>query len=205
MKNNSYLTALLISSLLLLQSLSSAYAEPLQYTADKWHTRILFSLNHMGLSNYTGRFLEHDIKFVFDEEDMANSSMEVTVPVSSIDTFSPELNSKMSDESFFNTEDYPNIYFKSKEVTKTGVKTGRLIGDLTIKGKTLPLVLDFTFNGKVMHERFKLNNAGFTATGTLDSRAYDVNPLPIWMVGSIINIRIELEAFEGDRVPYYKK
>ena len=50
-----------------------ASAEPRTYTADKWHTRIYFSVDHMGLSNYGGRFTEFDIQFQFDEEDFANS------------------------------------------------------------------------------------------------------------------------------------
>src|SRR5210317_1858410 len=90
---------------------SSLPAEPVQYTADKWHTRIYFTVNHMGLSNFSGRFLEHDINFIFDEEDMENSRVEVAVPVSSIDTFSPELNSKMGDEGFFDSENHPALHF----------------------------------------------------------------------------------------------
>ena len=85
----------------------------------------------------------------------------------------------------------------------TGADTGRITGDLSIKGKTLPAVFDFTINGKVMHQYYKLNNIGFTATGTVDSRAYGVNNLPLWMVGSIVNVTIEVEAFEGEKVPYY--
>ena len=183
--------------------ISPVLSEPVTYTPDKWHTRILFTVDHMGLSHYEGRFTDSKIALVLDEEDFANSSVEVTVPVSSIDTFSPELNSKMPDPLFFDSEQYPNMHFKSSSVIKTGANTGRITGDLTIKGKTLPTILDFTINGKVMHERFKLNNIGFTATGSIDSREYGVNKLPVWMVGSIVDIRIELEAFEGKKVPYY--
>ena len=68
------------------------HAEPVLYTADKWHTRIYFTVDHMGLSNYGGRFTEYDIQFMFDEENFENSSVDVAVPVASIDTFSPELN-----------------------------------------------------------------------------------------------------------------
>ena len=67
-------------------------AEPVVYTADKWHTRILFTIDHMGLSSYAGRFTDFDIDLVLDEEELANSRVEVTVRVASIDTFSPELN-----------------------------------------------------------------------------------------------------------------
>jgi polyisoprenoid-binding protein YceI len=181
------------------------YAEPVLYTPDRWHTRIYFTVSHMGLSNYSGRFIEHDIKFMFDEENMENSSVEVTVPVSSIDTFSPELNNKMPNPEFFDTENHPQIHFKSSEIEQLDATKARMTGDLTIKGVTLPITFDVTYNKKVMHPFFKLNNIGFTAVATLDNRAYGVNPLPDWMLASTVQVRVEMEAFEGDKVPYYSK
>jgi len=179
------------------------YAEPLLYTPDRWHTRIYFTVSHMGLSNYGGRFVEHEIQFMFDEENMENSSIEVTVPVSSIDTFSPELNGKMPNPEFFDTAKHPQIHFKSTEIEQSGAKTARMTGDLTIKGVTLPITFDVTYNKKVMHPFYELNNVGFTAVATLDNRAYGVNPLPDWMLASKVDVRVEMEAFEGDKVPYY--
>ena len=93
--------AVLLALVTLLTAAAVTQAEPVLYTADKWPTRIYFTVNHMGLSNYGGRFVEYDIRLMFDEENMENSSVEVTVPVSSIDTFSPELNAKMSNPEFF--------------------------------------------------------------------------------------------------------
>jgi polyisoprenoid-binding protein YceI len=181
------------------------HAEPILYTPDRWHTRIYFTVSHMGLSNYGGRFVEHDIKFMFDEEQMENSSIEVTVPVASIDTFSPELNRKMPNPEFFDTENHPNIHFISTEIEQLDATTARMTGDLTIKGVTLPITFDVIYNNKVMHPFFKLNNIGFSAVAKLDNRAYGVNPLPDWMLASTVEVRVEMEAFEGDKVPYYSK
>ena len=55
--------------------LSAAMADPERSTADRWHTRVYFTVSHMGLSNYRGRFIEHDIDFMFDEDDFGNSSV----------------------------------------------------------------------------------------------------------------------------------
>lgn len=178
-------------------------AEPVQYTPDKWHTRVYFSVSHMGLSNYSGRFTEQHIIFMFDEDNIENSRVEVTIPVSSIDTFSPELNSKMGGDGFFDAENHPTMHFISREIVKTADSRAKMTGDLTIRGVTLPITFDVTYNNKVMHPYFKLNNVGFSATAKLDSRAYGVNSLPDWMLASTVDIRVELEAFEGERVPYY--
>ena len=80
-----------------------------------------------------------------------------------------------------------------------------MTGNLTIKGVTLPITFDVTFNGQVMHPYFKLNNADFTVVATLDNRVYGVHPLPDWMLASTVTVRIEMEAFEGDEVLYYSK
>lgn len=180
-----------------------ALAEPVRYTPDRWHTRIYFTISHMGLSDYSGRFVEYDIDFMFDAEDMSNSRVEVTIPVSSIDTFSPELNGKMGDEGFFDAARHPEIHFVSTSIEQISDTRASMTGDMTIKGKTLPVTFDVTFNGIVMHPYYSLNNAGFTATATISSRAFGVNSLPDWMVSDEVDIRVELEAFEGNRVPYY--
>ena len=78
-----------------------------------------------------------------------------------------------------------------------------MTGNLTIKDVTQPVTFDVTYNGKVMHPFYEINNVGFSATAAIDSRKFGVNPLPEWMLGSQVDIRIELEAFEGERVPYY--
>lgn len=182
-----------------------AQSESLEYTADKWHTRIFFSLDHMGLSSFQGRFSEFDIDFMYDDQNLENSSIMVTVPVSSIDTFSPELNAKMPDEMFFDAETYPSMHFTSTRIVAHDNKMATMTGDLTIKGVTLPMTFDVTVNKKVFHPRFKLDNVGFSATGQLDSAAYGVNSLPDWMVGPIVQVRVEMEAFEGDKVPYYSE
>jgi len=180
-----------------------AQAEPVRYTPDKWHTRIYFSVSHMGLSDFGGRFVEHEIEFLFDEDDFRNSSVEVTVPVNSIDTFSPELNSKMGSKNFFDAEQFPTMHFVSKEIIPTEQDQLQMNGILTIKGVSLPITFDVLYNDKVLHPFYDLNNVGFSAKASLDSRAYGVNSLPEWMVASNVEIRVELEAFEGERVPYY--
>ena len=179
------------------------YAEPVLYTPDKWHTRIYFTVVHMGLSNYGGRFVEYDIQFMFDEENVENSSVEVTVPVSGIDTFSPELNSKMPNPEFFDTQNHPTIHFKSTQIEQVDAMKARMTGDLTNNGVTLPITFYVTFNGQVMNPFFNPYNVASTAVATLDNRAYGVNPLPNWMLASTVEVRVEMEAFEGDKVPYY--
>lgn len=188
---------------LLLLTSSQVLGDAVRYTPDRWHTRIYFTISHMGLSNYQGRFIDYDFDFLFDEEDFSNSRVEVTVPISSIDTFSPELTEKMPRDEFFDTANFPTAHFVSTAIETVDGKRASMTGDLTMKGVTRSVTFDVVYNGKVRHPYFDLNNVGFTATGEIDSRDFGVNTLPEWMLGSAVLLRVEMEAFEGEKVPYY--
>ena len=194
-----------LSIIVLYLLMTDVFANPVRYTPDRWHTRIYFTISHMGLSHYQGRFIDYDIDFMFDEDDFSNSRIEVTVPIDGIDTFSPELNEKMPDEKFFATARFPNAHFVSTAIETIDKNHAAMTGDLTIRGVTRPVTFDVVYNSKVMHPYFKLNNIGLTATGEIDSREYGVNTLPEWMLGAKVMLRIEMEAFEGEKIPYYSE
>lgn len=185
--------------------LTSAFAESVRYTPDRWHTRIYFTISHMGLSDYQGRFIDYDFDFMFDEDDFSNSRIEVTVPIAGIDTFSPELNEKMPSEKFFDAAHFPSAHFVSTTIETIDKQHAAMTGDLTIRGVTRVVTFDVSYNNKIMHPYFKLNNVGFTATAEIDSREFGVNTLPEWMLGAKVELRIEMEAFEGEKIPYYSE
>ena len=191
--------------MLLVGLTSSVMGDAVRYTPDRWHTRIYFTISHMGLSDYQGRFIDYEFDFMFDEEDFSNSRIEVTVPIAGIDTFSPELNEKMPDEKFFDTGHFPTAHFVSTAIETVDESHAVLTGDLTIRGISKSVNFDVSYNSKVMHPYFKLNNIGLTATGEINSRDYGVNTLPEWMLGDVVRLRIEMEAFEGEKIPYYSE
>lgn len=191
--------------IMLFLMVTSALAESVRYTPDRWHTRIYFTISHMGLSNYQGRFIDYDFDFMFDEDDFSKSRIEVTVPIAGIDTFSPELNEKMPRDKFFDAANFPNAHFVSTSIETIDDQHAAMSGDLTIRGVTRVVTFDVSYNNKVMHPYFKLNNVGFTATAEIDSREFGVNTLPDWMLGAKVTLRIEMEAFEGEKIPYYSE
>ena len=192
-----------ITIIALLAMAANALGDAVRYTPDRWHTRIYFTISHMGLSNYQGRFIDYEFDFKFDDEDFSKSRIEVTVPIAGIDTFSPELNEKMPSEKFFDTANFPKAHFISTSIENIDASHAVMHGDLTIRGITRSVTFDVSYNSKVMHPYFNLNNVGLTATGEIDSRAFGVNTLPEWMLGAPVQLRIELEAFEGEKIPYY--
>jgi polyisoprenoid-binding protein YceI len=114
------------------------------YAFDEGHTKIFFFYNHLGLSTQSGRFNDFTGTLLFDQEEPANSSIEVTIEVESIDTGVPALDDVLMSDEFFDVDNYPKITFKSTSVSQTGMKSAHVTGELTIKDNTKPVVLDVT-------------------------------------------------------------
>ena len=106
----------------------------------------MFAYNHLGMSNQYGRFDGFDCDIVFAADKMAESKVNVTIDANTIDTDVAKLDEHLKSPDFFDTVKYPRITFKSTSVKQSGNKSLQITGDLTIKGKTRPVVLHAALN-----------------------------------------------------------
>lgn len=135
------------------------------YVIDQKHTYITFIHDRMGYTNILGRFDRYEGEIVFDEENLANSSVSVTIFTDSLSTgFAPRDRDLMG-PNFFNAKEFPEATFKSTKIVLTGAKTGKITGDLTLLGVTKAVTLDVTFNKKAPSPRNKKIFIGFAAEG----------------------------------------
>jgi polyisoprenoid-binding protein YceI len=111
------------------------------FKIDPVHSSIGFSIKHLGVSDFYGRFNDVSGQVVFDKADPSKSSVEVTIPVESIDTHNEKRDQHLKSPDFFNAKQFPMIVFKSKSVEGTGGNY-KAIGDLTLHGVTKPLTLE---------------------------------------------------------------
>jgi polyisoprenoid-binding protein YceI len=56
------------------------------YALDKSHANIIFSVTHLGFSNYFGRFNNFDGTLVIDAAAPENSKVDITIDTASLDT-----------------------------------------------------------------------------------------------------------------------
>ena len=117
-----------------------------RYSFDTEHSHLVFTYNHLGLSTQHARFAGFEGSVVFDSENPANSSVEITIDPASVRTISPMLDDELRGADFFDVANHPEITFTSTEVRQTGAAMGLITGDLTIKGQTRPVTLSVTFN-----------------------------------------------------------
>lgn len=168
-----------------------------KYVFEKPHTQVLFFVNHLGFSNSNGRFNDFDGHFILDRDNLANSSVEVTIKTDSIDMSHEAWTAHMKNADFFDVEKHPEMTFKSTKVEITGEDTANVTGDLTISGITKPVVLAVKHNKSGAHPMNGKYMAGFSATTTIKRSEWDMKyALP--NVSDEVEIRIEVEGIRED-------
>ena len=168
-------------------------AKPVDYKVDPTHTATVFSWNHFGFSMPSGNFTDIQGTISVDNDQPAKSSVNISIPLSSVNTNVPALDKEFQEEAWFNAAKYPNITFKSTKVETTDKKNFKIIGDLTVKGVTKPVVLDAVLNKQGDHPMTKAATVGFNATTSFDRSAFGIgNYVP--NVGDKITVNITTEA-----------
>ena len=120
------------------------------WSFDKDHTQVGFTVRHLGVSNVTGEFEEASGKVTIPDGEFTKGSVEVTIAVKSVNTRVEKRDEHLRSGAFFQADKYPNITFKSKKIKKVG-KGGdyQIIGDLTIRGITKEVTLAATLTEPV--------------------------------------------------------
>ncbi|RUT44073.1 YceI family protein [Acinetobacter baumannii] len=168
-------------------------AAPVDYKIDPTHTATVFSWNHFGFSTPSANFSDIQGVIKVDIAKPANSSVNVTIPLSSVNTNVPALDKEFQEEAWFNAAKYPNITFKSTKVETKDKKHFKITGDLTVKGITKPVVLDAVLNKQGEHPMAKVPAIGFNATTSFNRSDFGLgNYVP--NVGDKITVNITTEA-----------
>jgi polyisoprenoid-binding protein YceI len=174
-----------------------AYAAPEKYMLDASHSQILFSYNHLGYSTTWGMFSGFEGEIMFDQEDPANSSVTVSMPVMSMLTGWEERFAHFMSADFFGATEDEMVTFTSTAIEVTGDNTALITGDLTLNGVTKSVVLDAKLNQVGDHPMANKPWAGFDATTTLLRSDYNVGAFAPF-VGDEVTIQISIEAMKAE-------
>lgn len=182
--------ALLISSALALTTVAGA-ALPSQWQLDDSHTRVGFSVNHLGFSTTMGHF--NDVKGVvnYDVKAPSKTNMSFTIATDSIDTNWDARDEHLKKAEFFNVAKYPTMTFKSTSVKFINPQQAKVTGDFTMLGQTKPLTLDVTLNKIANSPLTKEPVIGFRATGNIDRAAYGMTA---FADGITTNVPIQIDG-----------
>ncbi|GAK33638.1 polyisoprenoid-binding protein [Iodidimonas nitroreducens] len=185
------------AALLMTGASASVQAAPETFEFDEAHTHIGLAWNHLGFSETRARFADFEGALILDQDNPANSSLSVTIPISSLDTGLKKFDDHLKSADFFDAATYPEATFKSTKIELDGDKAAKVHGDLTIHGVTKPVVLDVTLNQLGKHPMNGKTHAGFTATTKIKRSDFGINQY-VPMVSDDVEIFISTEASKAE-------
>ena len=163
------------------------------YTLDPAHSRIGFVARHAMVTKVRGKFTSFAGTAVLDAEVPARSSAELTIEVASVDTGNGQRDEHLRTNDFFDAGTYPQIRFVSTAAERLDGEDYRLTGDLTIKGITKPVTVEFTYIGTVV-DSWGNQRADFEGRGVVNRKDWGISFNAASEVGGVlVSEKITLE------------
>jgi polyisoprenoid-binding protein YceI len=168
---------------------------------DPQHSSAQFAVRHLGLSTVRGAFSKLSGTMVLDDQEISNSSVEVTIDVNTVDTREPDRDKDLRSERFFDVAHFPTMTFKSKKVEQVAPGKLRVTGDLTIRGTTREVRLDVDGPTTPVKDPWGNQRLAATATTKINRQDYGVK----WnakldnggvVVGDDVNITLDVEMIQ---------
>ncbi len=162
---------------------------------DPAHTGVGFVARYMMLSKVRGHFTRFGGQ-IHVGPTPEESWVEVTIDPTSIDTGMEMRDNHLHSPDFFEVELYPNMTFKSTRVERTGETTLKVVGDLTIRDVTRPVVLDVEYQGLGIGLRGD-TRAAFAASTEIDREEFGITWNQSLETGGVLvgkKVRIELDV-----------
>jgi polyisoprenoid-binding protein YceI len=171
-----------------------AAVTPGAYGVEPNHTRVQFSVLHMGFTHWYGDLTGASGSLTLDPKNVAASKVEITLPTASVSTTNAKLDGELKSDVWFDAAKFPTIHFVSTKVVRTAANKATITGNLTFHGVTKPVVLVATFNGAGVNPQDMHYTVGFDASTTFKRSDFGVKTdLP--MIGDETTLRISA-AFE---------
>lgn len=168
---------------------------------DPQHSSAQFAVRHLGLSTVRGAFSKLSGTMIRDDQDITNSSVEVTIDVNTVDTREPDRDKDLRSERFFDVAHFPTMTFKSKKVEQVAPGKLRVTGDLTIRGTTREVTLDVDGPTAPVKDPWGNQRLAATAATKINRQDYGVK----WnakldnggvVVGDEVNITLDVEMIQ---------
>ena len=144
------------------------------WAIDGAHSIAEFSVKHMMVAKAKGRFGSFDGTIQWDQANLAASSVNITIDITSINTNEAGRDGHLLSDDFFNAEQYPTATFSSTRIEPVRGDQFKVYGDLTIRDQTHPIVMDVELEGQVV-DPYGLNRAGFEASTEISRKQFGLS------------------------------
>lgn len=162
------------------------------YTIDPSHSRLGFTARHAMVTKVRGQFKDFSGTATVDATTPANSKVELTIQVASVDTGSADRDGHLQSGDFFGTDTTPTITFSSTDVSRDG-SDWTIVGDLSIKGISKSVSIDFEEVGSAQ-DPFGNVRIGFEGSVTVNRKDWDLTwNAALETGGVLVSDKVKLE------------
>jgi polyisoprenoid-binding protein YceI len=181
---------ILFSAVLML----SAFTGLSDWSSDKAHSRLGFSITHLGIADVHGQFKNFNVTVKSSKPDFSDATFEMTAEVVSIDTEVEMRDNHLKSADFFDAAKYPSMTFKSTSIKNAGKNKFKLTGNLTLHGVTKSVTMDLLHRGTIENPMSKAPTAGFKLTGSIKRSDFNIGAgFPAPMLGDEVKINADGE------------
>jgi polyisoprenoid-binding protein YceI len=162
------------------------------YTLDVSHSRLGFVARHAVVTKVRGHFTDWSATAHIDTADPSASSVTVTINPASVSTGSADRDGHLVSPDFFDVANHPEWKFVSTAVSRDGDEW-TITGDLTIKGVTKPVTIEFEETGSAK-DPFGNIRVGFEGDVTVNRKDWDLTwNAALETGGFLVSEKIKLE------------
>lgn len=125
------------------------------WQVDPIHSMVVFRVRH-GVGAFWGRFNEVQGTATFDVTDagqLQDVSIDVQVPITSVDSGNGDLDRHLRSPDFFNATEHPAMTFRSTSLVSDGDSAYTLKGNLTVLGQVKPMEAQLKWLGQASSKR----------------------------------------------------
>ena len=198
-----------LSRIAILAGLAVALSLPAVAATSDWkidpqHSSAQFSVRHMAISTVRGAFNKVTGTIALDDKDIAKSTVDVTIDVTTVDTHEPSRDNDLRSDKFFDVAHFPTMTFKSKKVEQLAPGKLKVTGDLTIRASTKEFVLDVDGPTAPIKDPWGFQRSAATATTKVNRQDFGVK----WnatldnggvVVADDVSITIDVEMVKKDK------
>ena len=162
--------------------------------SDPAHSRIQFSVTHLGISEITGNFEKATLNMNVDEKNFTNSKINFVVDVNSINTHSEARDNHLRNEDFFDVKKFPEMVFQGTSIKAIKKNLYQVAGNLTLHGVTKPVTVNMLYKGMVVNPMSKKKTYGYQVVGVIKRSDFGIGGgYPEAMISDKVQIKGDFE------------
>jgi polyisoprenoid-binding protein YceI len=168
------------------------------YTVDPAHSRVGFSVKHLGIATVRGEFGTFEGGLQIGEGGATGYG---TVQAGSVDTNEPQRDEHLRSGDFFDAERFPEIAFRSTGIRPLDEDSFEVVGDLTMHGITREVALEAEIQGSEVdpwgNERVALEITGQLNRADFDMKFNQVLGSGNMLVSDKVKLSLDISAIKS--------